>query len=208
MECGAVSARWDALPRQPRHSGDGFALSGQSAPARLWSGRVIAKVKNGGTRVSPLMRRGWQVTSLIMLLICILTGWEAHNLALFDRLGPGPGFFPFWLAILGGGLCAVILIQVSLRPAGSPEGDAGLVPSASAAWSAAAILLATGATAALLDFLGFRITITLFSAVLLVALGDRRWWLIPIFAVIAGFGLFHLFNNWLDVLLPIGVFGI
>ncbi len=168
----------------------------------------LQKSKTGGTRVSPLMRRGWQVTSLIMLLICIVTGWEAHNLALFDRLGPGPGFFPFWLAILGGGLCAVILVQVSMTPAGSAEGDAALLPSGQAAWAAAAILVTTGVTAALLDFLGFRITITLFAAVLLVALGDRRWWLIPIFSLIAGFGLFHLFNNWLDVLLPIGVFGI
>ena len=98
--------------------------------------------------MSPLMRRGWQVTSLIMLLICIFTGWEAHNLALFDRLGPGPGFFPFCLAVLGGVLCAVILAQVSLSPPGSAEGDAALVPSGQAAWAAAAILVTTGITAA------------------------------------------------------------
>ena len=71
--------------------------------------------------MSPSMRLGWQITSVVMLLICIATGWEAHNLALFDRLGPGPGFFPFWLSVIGAVLCAVILAQVTRTP---PTGDA------------------------------------------------------------------------------------
>lgn len=154
------------------------------------------------------MRRGWQITGVIMLLICIFTAWEAHDLALFDRLGPGPGFFPFWLALIGIVLCAVIVVQVSMTPAASAEGDVGIFPRGEAAWRAAAILITTGICAAFLDWLGFRIATTLFSGALLIALGEKRWWVVLIFGVVAGFGLFHLFNNWLDVLLPIGEFGI
>jgi len=153
------------------------------------------------------MRLGWQVTSVVMLLICVVTGWEAHNLALFDKLGPGPGFFPFWLALIGAVLCTVILAQVTVaRPNG--EADTSLFPRGANARAAASILVMTGIAAALLDFLGFRLTITAFSVGLLLALGERRWWLIVVFALIAGFGLFQLFNNWLDVLLPVGEFGI
>ncbi len=153
------------------------------------------------------MRRGWQVTTAVMLLICIATGWEAHNLALFDRLGPGPGFFPFWLALIGGVLCAVILVQVTREQAKAGE-NPNIFPRGADARAAGAILGLTAIATLFLDVIGFRITILLFSAALLVALGDRRWWLIGVFALIAGFGLFHLFNNWLDVLLPVSEVGI
>lgn len=153
------------------------------------------------------MRRGWQVTSVVMLLICIATGWEAHNLALFDRLGPGPGFFPFWLALIGTVLCAVILVQVT-RQAPTEGSHDPIFPRGVEARAAIAILIATAVATALLDVIGFRVTILLFSAGLLVALGDRRWWLIAVFSIIAGFGLFHVFNNWLDVLLPVTEAGI
>ena len=154
------------------------------------------------------MRRGWQITSVILLLICFGTLWEAHNLALFDRLGPGPGFFPFWLALLGAILCGVILYQVTRNPADTSVEDNGIFPRGAAARSAASILIAAAIATALLDVLGFRITIMLFSAGLLIALDERRWWLIAVFSVVAGFGLFHVFNNWLDVLLPVSERGI
>lgn len=154
------------------------------------------------------MRRGWQVTSLVMLLVCVATGWEAHNLALFDRLGPGPGFFPFWLALIGAVLCAVILAQVSFTPAQGCTDGVTVFPRGEAAVAAVVIMLATAVATALLEVIGFRLTIALYSAALLIGLGARRWWLIAVFALVAGFGLFHIFNNWLDVLLPVSEWGI
>lgn len=153
------------------------------------------------------MRRGWQLTGTVMLLICIYTIWAAHRLALFDRLGPGPGFFPFWLAIIGAVLCAIIVAQVTLSPREAGDGTA-VFPRGQTAWLVLAILLASAIGTVLLDWLGFRLSIMIFSALLLFWLGERRWWALAIFSVIAGFGLFHVFNNWLDVILPVGVFGI
>ncbi|MGE0225455.1 MAG: tripartite tricarboxylate transporter TctB family protein [Acetobacteraceae bacterium] len=156
------------------------------------------------------MRRGWQLTGAIMLLICIITAFEARDLSLFDKLGPGPGFFPFWLSLIGAVLCAVVLVQVSLTPAATPT-DADpptIFPRGALAWRVGSILLAAALGTALLDWLGFRLGMTIFSAVLMVALGERRWWAIALFSVVVGFGVFHVFNNWLDVLLPVGVFGI
>ena len=153
------------------------------------------------------MRRGWQLTGAVMLLICIVTGFEARDLSLFDKLGPGPGFFPFWLCLIGAVLCAVVLVQVSST---KPEPDTGetIFPRGGLAVRTAAIMVTAAVCTALLDPLGFRIAVTLFTWALLPALGERRWWAVGLFGLLAGFGLFHVFNNWLDVLLPVGEFGI
>ena len=37
--------------------------------------------------------------------------WLAHGYALKDALGPGPGFFPFWLGLIGAVLSLVLLVQ-------------------------------------------------------------------------------------------------
>jgi putative tricarboxylic transport membrane protein len=153
------------------------------------------------------MRRGWQITAIVMFTICLITLWEARNLSLFDRLGPGSGFFPFYLALIGAAMSGLILFQVT-RASGPDRSETTLFPRGITAWRAIAILVCSVFAASLLELLGFRLTITLFSAALLPALGETRWWAIALFAMTAGFGIFHLFNDWLDVLLPIGVFGI
>lgn len=157
--------------------------------------------------MSAAMRRGWLITGVAMLLICIATLWEAHYLSLFDRLGPGPGFFPFWLALIGSVLCAAILVQVFRTPIDTSI-TTPIFPRGEIAREAAAILLCAMLAAAVMEWLGFRIAIMLLSSALLFALGERRWWAIMVFALVAGFGVFHVFNNWLDVLLPVGIFGV
>lgn len=154
------------------------------------------------------MRKGWRITGVIMLLLCLLTAWEAHNLALFDRLGPGPGFFPFWLALIGAALCAVIVAQVSNARLDKRGADPGVFPRGEALAKGLAILAMSLVYSVVLDWLGFRLTTTFYAAALVMFLGERRWWAAALFGLIAGFGLFHLFNNWLDVLLPVGEFGI
>ncbi len=142
-----------------------------------------------------------------MLVICLVTLWQATKLSLFDRLGPAAGFFPFYLALIGAAMSALILFQVTRTADLGPSRET-IFPRGATAWRAFAILASAAVATALLEWLGFRLAVTMFSAVLLVALGERRWWAVALFAVIAGFGLFHLFNNWLDVLLPVGEFGI
>jgi putative tricarboxylic transport membrane protein len=152
------------------------------------------------------MRRGWQLAAGILLVICLIWAWQSVQLSLVDRLGPGPGFFPFWLSLIGAVLSAVVLGQVTFTRA---EGAAvGLIPRGAEAWRIIAILAAVAVAAALMDWLGFRIAMLLFNAALICALGERRWWAIALFALGGSFGVFHVFNNMLDVILPVGVFGL
>ena len=46
-------------------------------------------------------RQCWLVATGIMLALCLLAVWQSSLLALSDKLGPGPGFFPFWLSLIG-----------------------------------------------------------------------------------------------------------
>lgn len=157
--------------------------------------------------MSIAMRRGWLIATLVMLVICLVTAYESTLLALFDRLGPGPGFFPFWLAALGAVLCLAILAQV-FRTEPDAGATAPVFPRGGDLGAVIAVLACLVIPPLLMDFLGYRLAITIFTAVSVAALGERRVWAIALFAVVSGFGTFHVFNNWLDVILPVGVLGI
>jgi hypothetical protein len=70
------------------------------------------------------------------------------------------------------------------------------------------VLVALIVGAALLEPLGFRLTMLLFIASLLFALGARSPAAISLTALAGSFGVFHAFYYWLKVPLPIGALGL
>jgi len=124
--------------------------------------------------------------------------------SLTDALGPGPGFFPFWLSLIGAALTLAILIQ-DWR---SPDTAAIDIPDRHAALQAGAVLIALTGAAALIEPLGFRPTMLLFIGGLLAALGARSPSAIVLTALAGSFGVFHVFYYWLKVPLPIGALGL
>ncbi len=130
----------------------------------------------------------------------------AHGYGLSDRLGPGSGFFPFWLGV-GGAVLSGALFLLSLRGGSIGEGSEIVWPDRAGAKTALTLLGGLVAATLLLQPLGFRLTAFLFTALLLIAIGVRRPVAIAVFALVSGFGLFHLFYYWLKVPLPIGALG-
>lgn len=154
------------------------------------------------------MRQGRLVATGAMLGFCLFALWQASLLPLTDRLGPGPGFFPFWLALIGAAF-AIGLLVTTFREASEPSDDeARILPQGVGGRRWFAIVLLLAAAAAMMEFAGFRLTMLIFNAALVIALGERRWWLIALFAVLGSFGVYYLFTTWLDVLLPAGELGI
>jgi putative tricarboxylic transport membrane protein len=153
------------------------------------------------------MKRGWQLASLAFLAMSAVWMVQALAFPLKDPLGPGPGFFPFWLSLLGGGLSLALLVQVS-RGGAAVEPTASVVPPRGEALRVLRVLAGLAGATMLLTPLGFRLTLLLFNAYLLVALGVRTWWLVGVFALAGSFGVFHVFYHWLKVPLPVGVLGI
>ena len=171
---------------------------------------------------SEAVRRGWQIACLCLLGIFLPALVTSLGYSLTDALGPGPGFFPFWLSLIGAVLSAAMLAQVTLAgisdaaPASSfPEkavADEEIAVARASdrqvALQAIGVLVALTAAAALFEPLGYRLTTLPFIAALLLILGARSPIAITLTALAGSFGVFHVFYHWLKVPLPIGDFGL
>ncbi len=152
------------------------------------------------------MQRGWQVACVCLLGLFLAALVTSLDYSLRDALGPGPGFFPFWLSAIGAALTVGILVQVTRS---APDAEAAtILPRGLAALQSALVIVALVVAAALLEPLGFRLTMLAFLAVLLVALGARSVVGVSLTALVGSFGVFHVFYYWLKVPLPIGAFGL
>lgn len=152
------------------------------------------------------MKRGWIVASIAFLALFCMTIWQSVALPLLDELGPGPGFFPLWLAGIGAALSALLIAETAWAPAESPEET--LVPDRAATFRVLSVVVMLGVGALLLDWLGWRLTALIVTGTLLPALGARSPIAVALFVLAASFGVFHVFYYWLKVPLPIGTFGI
>jgi putative tricarboxylic transport membrane protein len=155
---------------------------------------------------SKAFRLGWQIACLCLLSIFLPALVTSLGYSLTDALGPGPGFFPFWLSLIGAVLAAAMLVQVRLAKA--DEGvDIDLAPDRRVMLKALGVLIALTAAAALFEPLGYRLTMLPFIVGVLVILGARSPIAIALTALAGSFGVFHVFYHWLKVPLPIGEFG-
>lgn len=152
------------------------------------------------------MRRGWQVACVCLLGLFLAALVTSLDYSLRDALGPGPGFFPFWLSLIGAALTLAMLVQVT-RSAPDAE-TATILPRGQAALQAGLVVVALAVAAALIEPLGFRLTMLPFLGGLLVALGARSIVAVSLTAIAGSFGVFHVFYYWLKVPLPIGAFGL
>ena len=129
---------------------------------------------------------------------------NSRPLPMRDALGPGPGFFPIWLSIIGLSLGALLLFQTVREPANRDA--ATLIPERAASMRIIAILALLAGAALALDPLGFRVAAFHFSLLALLALGIRSPLAILAFALASSVGIFHVFYHWLKVPLQIGPF--
>jgi putative tricarboxylic transport membrane protein len=156
---------------------------------------------------SKALKSGWQIACLCLLGIFLPALVTSLGYSLTDALGPGPGFFPFWLSLIGAVLSAVMLVQATL--AKTDEGMAiNLAPGGRVALQATGVVITLTAAAALFEPLGYRLTMLPFILGLLLLLGARSPIAISLTALAGSFGVFHVFYHWLKVPLPIGEFGL
>jgi len=153
------------------------------------------------------MKRAWQIATLTFVALTAFMLVKSFEYPYKDRLGPGPGFFPFWLSLITGALAVALLFQTS-RAKSVADGSASLVPERPGVLRILLILVALVGVLALFESLGFRISLFLFLVFLPLALGMRNWWVALLFALAGSFGVFHVFYYWLKLPLPVGIFGI
>jgi putative tricarboxylic transport membrane protein len=149
------------------------------------------------------VRRGRLVACVSLLGLFLAALVTSLDYSLTDALGPGPGFFPFWLSLIG----AVLTVAMLIEDARSQDATS-ILPNRQALLQGGAVLVALTVAAALLEPLGFRLTMLLFIPGLLLALGARSPSAILLTAAAGSFGVFHVFYYWLKVTLPIGALGL
>jgi putative tricarboxylic transport membrane protein len=143
------------------------------------------------------MTRGWQAAVAVLLVVFAFFAFESLRLSLRDALGPGPGFFPFWLSVAGGLLAAVLLMQTIRGTL-----DLGTQPLTFELRPVALVLGGLIAATALLEAVGFRLAMLVLLPYLLFVLGARNWLAIGLFSLAGSFGVYHLFSGLLKVQLP------
>jgi putative tricarboxylic transport membrane protein len=152
------------------------------------------------------MRRPYQITGAVLLLLAVYVAIESLRLRYYTPLGPGPGFFPFWLAVILGALAVGMLLQASLGRAEPMPPD--FFASRTGYLKMGAVVLALVGTTALLEPLGFCLTTLAMYLLLLSALGRHSLIITALVSLGGSFGVYYVFMRWLQVPLPAGLFGL
>ncbi len=147
------------------------------------------------------MRRVYQAVGLVFIAIGLFVVREARSLVISTELGPGGGFFPFWLGLLFTGFSVIWFLQVTLQPSEPMAKD--FVPDWLGAVRILSIVLALALFTWFVNTLGYQLAMFLFLLFLVFALG-RQSVLVTVPVCLGGsFGVYYVFNTWLHVHLPV-----
>jgi putative tricarboxylic transport membrane protein len=150
------------------------------------------------------MKRPYQVTALVLLALSCAIAYEALQLKYYTRLGPGPGFFPFWLSVCLAVLATVMFCQATFRPAEPRPPD--FYDTRLGYLRAGCMCIAWTWAALMLERLGYRLTMLVFFPFLLLTLGRVKWYTIAAVTLLGSIGTFYLFTIKLSAPLPVGPF--
>ncbi len=150
------------------------------------------------------MRRSLLVTSLLLVAFGIYFTAIAFELPYFQRITPGPGFFPRWV----GGLFAVLAAVLFVNTLRSREGLDESWPDRGGWRNIGVTAGVLGLSIALFDTLGYVLSTTLLMLVTLAVLGRHRLPVLLGVSALTSIGTYLLFSTWLRVPLPRGVLGV
>jgi putative tricarboxylic transport membrane protein len=140
---------------------------------------------------------------------CIVMGSAAallHGSAqmpYMTSLGPGPGFFPYWLSTILLLLGAVMLIQAFIEPPRALPED--FWPAEGGFGRVLVVLGAVALAAFGLNPVGFGPVMLVVNLMLLLVLGFRKPLPLLVTALAGSFGVHFAFTHWLGVQLPAGL---
>lgn len=151
------------------------------------------------------MRRKSLIVGILFLAFSIIVMGTAWSLEYYSSIGPGPGFFPFWLSLILGLLSIIWIFQVARSKKDSNGGDSesGFLPKGKGLLRIFSIIGALAFMILLMDTVGFQLPMFAFLIFLLYVLGKVKPLTTLIIAAAGSFGLFNVFTLLLDVQLPL-----
>ena len=151
------------------------------------------------------MKWPYWITGTLFLMLAVFVAVESLKLRYYTPLGPGPGFFSFWLSIVLGGLSLLMLLQTTLSKAEPMPED--FFSDRIGYLRMGAVILALVFTVYMFEPLGFCITMFIACFFLMFSLGRVGMIINLLVSVASSFGAFYAFDHWLKVPLPRGLFG-
>jgi len=150
---------------------------------------LTAKPKQA-THVAPTVLAGIAAFAAVGVYVLV----SSIGLGLWTSLGPGAGLFPFAMGGVLVVMSAIWLVQELRQPSETAEGvDRSLV---------LAVVVSLVVLAAVLDLIGFQLSMFLFLLYHLKIRGRRNWLVSLIIAFAGSVGAFYAFNYGLNVTLP------
>jgi putative tricarboxylic transport membrane protein len=150
------------------------------------------------------MRKASLVAGIVFLAFSLTVMVASWSMEYYSSIGPGPGFFPFWLSLILGLLSAVWIVQI-IRSLPKPEKgrkEEKLLPVGGGLLRLLSIVGALCFMIVLMEPLGFQLPMFAFMIFLLIVLGRVKLRTTLVIAAIGSFGLFRVFTMLLDVQLP------
>ena len=159
------------------------------------------------------LKRINQIFGCIMLAFFVYIAWVARTTLRYwmvgATIGPGPGFFPFWIAIILAGLSLYWIVQITIRP-GEAMPD-GFIPTREGGTKVLVVFADMALFTATANLFGFPIAMFIFLFVMLVVLGHRglrNTAYHVLFALVGTLFFTYLFGHWLEVSFPKASIGI
>jgi putative tricarboxylic transport membrane protein len=115
------------------------------------------------------MRKADRIFGVIGLGLSLWCYLESTRLNYMTQFTPGPGFMPFWVGVVLALLSCYLIVDSYLRKAGKKD-DAKLLPGKHALYRVGAIMLMLFAVKFSMNFLGFPLTLVLFTTAILLFL--------------------------------------
>lgn len=150
------------------------------------------------------MKRPYQLTALALFLLSGLIAYESLQLKYYTPLGPGPGFFPFWLSWCLAALAVAMFYQATFRKTAYRPVD--FVDSRIGYLRAFAMCVAWIWATVMLERFGYRLTMLVFFPFLLLTLGRVKWYWVVLITLLGAMVAYYLFSIVLSVPLPTGPF--
>lgn len=165
----------------------------------------VVESANGPLAASAGYRRLELGVQSFLFVVAVLVALNSVQLGLSVAFGPGPGFFPFFLAIAMGLLVLTWIFQ-SQRAARSGATEETAMDEAVDYRHVYTVIASLIVLAAVMGFIGYQLAMFLFLYYHLAVRAKRRWYTSLIIAVAGSVGVFHVFSDLLSVPLPYSMF--
>ena len=145
-----------------------------------------------------------RIPGLFLLLFSGYICLKSFQLGLGSWRKPGSGFVPFWSRLCLGILVLIMLIQNIwlTKKATATEGKE------KTNWKAIGLIFVSLSGYILfVEYLGFILTTTIFIVTLLKGIEKKDWFLATWVSLAIAVGSYVVFKVWLQVELPVGIFG-